>query len=270
MESCTVRFILNSSHDTNEIGYYSCSEYKIIDKDNTFGEYVTEISISNGKILKDEIEKVGKIASIALAKNERNPSDACPFFSIDWKSIKIESEKNRIKDFFTMKITRNIELKEIQNFINCIGNYSIEMDFFYYGLMSNNAKAKFFHFFTILEYHEDSDDYKKQFANNSLFSNEEKEYIKNFIELFDDRKKGVICKSLSMTKLNRAEKLFHYLKGLNLECINAGKINFEDIRIMINQRNKLYHSSGKFNCDIVYDKLFPLAKELVIKKLKNE
>ena len=102
MENCIVKFILNSSHDTNEIGCYSCSEYKIIDKDDSFGEYIAEITIPNGKILKDEIEKAGKIASIALAKNERNPSDACPFFSIDWKSIEIESEKNKIKDVFTM------------------------------------------------------------------------------------------------------------------------------------------------------------------------
>jgi hypothetical protein len=247
MKKCTVEFILNSSHDVDTIGFYSCSEYKILDKEEIHHKYISEILISDDisdEVLKEKFEKEAKIASVALAKNERNPSDSCPYFRIDWKTVKIKSNKPdieflddiQINDHLAIKIIRNIELKEIQELLDYKDNYSFEIDLFYHGLMSNNAKSKFFHFFTIIEIREKSNEYK----------------------------------ALRMINLNRVEKLFQYLKSLNLECINSEVINIEDIKSIINQRNALYHASRNFDNNIVYDKLFPLVRELVIKRLKNE
>ena len=176
----------------------------------------------------------------------------------------------KINDYFSIKITRSIELSEIQEVISYSNNYSPEVDFFYHGLMSNNTKSKFLYFFTIIELLEDPKNYSKNSFKELLFSNEEITEIKKYFKNFDSRKKGIILNSLNTTKLTRSEKLFQYLEELNLECINTGLIQINDIKSIIDQRNKLYHSSEIFDNNIVYDKLFPLVREVVMKQLKKE
>jgi hypothetical protein len=172
-------------------------------------------------------------------------------------------------EHFSMKITRNIELTQIQEFLNYKDKYSFDVDLFYHGLLSNNAKSKFLYFFTIIEHLESSDQYKEQFVNNLLFTNEDKIIIKKFGKTFDDKKREEIFKVLNKTKLSRVEKLFQCLKQLNLVCINTEKIKIEDVKNIIDQRNRLYHSSENFDSNLVYEKLFPLVRELVINKLKK-
>ena len=287
MKICTVEFNLNSSHDTNEIGFFSCCEYKIIDNGMEYSKYIPELIIQDDtteEFVKNEFERIAKIGSVALAKKERNPFDACPYFTIDWKTFKYRRIRNKsqkikemgfldnmkIEDHLSMKITRNIQLKEIQEFVNCKENYSFDIELFYHGLMSNNNKSKFFHFFSILENLENSKDYLNYFNKNLLFSIEEISNIRKFAGSFDIRKKEIICKNLTATKLTRIDKLFSYLQKMNLECIQNGKVTIIDIKNIISQRNKLYHSSECFDTGLVYDKLFPLVREMVIRQLLLE
>ena len=111
MKNCMVDFLIKASHDTNEIGFYSCCEYQIIDKGVKCKKYISEILIpddASDEIIKSEFEKIAKIGSIALAKNERNPSDACPFFSIDWKTLKIKQIENFTAVRFNIKNPPNM------------------------------------------------------------------------------------------------------------------------------------------------------------------
>jgi len=288
MKKHIVEFIINSSHETDKIGYNSRSEYKIIDEGVVKSQYISELIVDSDvsdDVIRNEFELEAKVASVGLAKNEKNQSNSCPFFTIDWKTYKEEPVKNmdkehetqnlllsdfiQIKDYLSIKLTRNIELKDIHEFIHCKKNYSFDVELFYHGLMANNAKSKFFHFFTIIELLEGSGDFRKQFDGDLLFSTEEINDIKYFGDKFHDRKKKHIHKILNITKMNREEKLFLYLQGLNLECINSKQIVIKDIENIISQRNKLYHGSKFFDSNIVYGKLFPLVREIIIKRLTS-
>jgi hypothetical protein len=289
MKKCTVDMIVNVSHDIDEFGFRSGNRYQIIDNDTVYTKYNSNISFTDNipeELINIEFEKEAQIASLAMSRNEKNPAYGCPFLTVDWKSFKIESiaattdsyaEKGiifkdhiNISEYLDMKLTRRIELNEIRGLINHKPNYSFDIEIFYHGLMSNNAKSKFFNFFIIIERLEHSEAYKKIFNNDFLFSKEEKDEIKLFAEHYEKRKKGEILEILNHTKLSRTEKLFQYLQSLNLECINTEIIRIDDIKNIIGQRNKLFHSSEEFNNDLVYEKLFPLVRELVIRQLTNK
>jgi hypothetical protein len=136
--------------------------------------------------------------------------------------------------------------------------------------MSNNDKSKFFNFFIMIEYIEGSDEFKILVDDNLLFNEQEKSTVRKFISQFDDRKKNTLASTLRATMLNRQEKLFQYFSELHLSCISNLQINLDDIKSIIKQRNALFHASKKLNSDILYDKLFPLVREIVIKNYMKE
>lgn len=279
MKRYTIDLILNTSHSVDSFDYHSSTVYKILDKEEQCKKIVLSIDERNGlpeEGIKRRFEKEAQIASLAVAKNERNPTDGCPYFTLNWASLNIERIPNiitdrdngmmfedslEISDEFSMNIIRYIQMAEINNYLNNVNNYNFLVESFYHGLMSNNDESKFFNFFTIIEHIEKSCEFRKLFKDSLLFNEQEKSIVCNFINHFDDRKKNILAGALGTTMLNRQEKLFQYFSELRLSCISNLQINLDDIRNIIKQRNALFHASGKLNSDILYDKLFPLVRE---------
>lgn len=289
MKRYTIDLIINTSHSIDDIDYHSSNAYKILDNQEEYGKIILSIDLENEfseKEIKKYFEKKAQVASLAAAKNEKNPTDGCPYFTVNWASLNIETIPNvitsheetvmfvedglTIREYFSMKSTRIIQLTEVNKFLDNIKNYNFLVESFYHGLMSNNDKSKYFNFFVIIEYIENSDAFKSIFKEDLLFSEKEETIIYDFINQFDEHKKSILANALTKTRLNRREKLFQYLSGLHLPCIDNHRIESDDIGNIINQRNKLFHSSEKFDPNILYDKLFPLVREIVIKNYMQE
>jgi hypothetical protein len=289
MKRYTVDLIINTSHFIDDIDYHSSNAYKIIDNDEENEKIVSSIDVENvfpEKEIKKYFEQEAQVASLAVAKNEKNSIDGCPYFTVNWTSLNIKTIPNvatnhkkklmfvedslSMREYFSMKSTRTIQLEEVKKYLDNINNYSFLVESFYHGLMSNNNKSKYFNFFVIIEHIENSSKFRNSFKEDLLFNEEEKYIICNFIKQFGEHKKSILANILTKTRLSRKEKLFRYLSGLHLPCIDSYQIKLEDIDNIIDQRNKLFHSSEKFNLNILYDKLFPLVKEIVIKNYMQE
>jgi hypothetical protein len=289
MKRYTIDLIINTSHFIDDIGYYSSNAYKILDNEEEYGKIVSSIDVENGfseEEIKKYFEKEAQVASLAAAKNEKNPIDGCPYFTVNWTSLNIKTIPNvitnhkkklmfvedglSVREYFSIKSTRTIQLEEVNKYLDNINNYSFIVESFYHGLMSNNNKSKYFNFFVVIEHIENSKKFRSLFKGDLLFNEEEKYIIRNFIKQFDEHKTSTLANILAKTRLSRREKLFQYLSGLHLPCIDNHQIKLDDIDNIIDQRNKLFHSSEKFNSNILYDKLFPLVKEIVIKNYMQE
>jgi len=285
MKNCTVDMVVNTSHEIDTIGYHCGNKYQIIDDDKAVTLYKSNITFSDDapeECINFEFEKEARIASLAMSLNEQNPTEGCPYLTINWESLKIEliadkpqgmnfSDKVNMRESFGMVVTRNIKLSKIKELIKHKENYHFGIEMFYYGLMSNNAKSKFFNFFTIIESLEGSEAYRKKYDNDFLFSEEEKRDIKLLLKNYEERKKKRLFSILDYTTLlSRAEKLYQHLQLLNLDCVNTGRIGIDDIKNIVEQRNRLYHSSKKFDSHLLYGVLFPLVRELVTKQFLNE
>jgi hypothetical protein len=264
------------------------NQWKIVDNGNENTTYLVSKTFENnypkGKI-QEYFEHEAQIATLALIKNERNQFSGCPFFEIDWKNMKTgyildKNYKNtdenmifedhlHIREFFEMAIIRNIPANEIEFFLKNRDKYTFPIGCLYLGLLSNNDEAKYFNLFIILEYIEREN--KHLFKNDTLFTDDEKKKIRDFASSFDsNKKKGELLKNIHKTTLNRAEKLYQYLSNINLICITNGEIILQDIADIIDQRNHLFHSGEELNKDILYMKLFPLVKEIVLKNFTSE
>jgi len=57
--------------------------------------------------------------------------------------------------------------------------------------------------------------------------------------------------------------LYKFLRNKNLGILEK-IITEDDIKRIIEQRNKLFHASQKFCKGLLYDKLFPLTQELLV------
>jgi hypothetical protein len=137
MKRYTVDLIINTSHSVDDIGYQSSNAYKISDSEKQCEKIVLSIDEENDfpeKEIKKHFEKEAQIASLAVAKNERNPTDGCPYFTVNWESLNVErisnsitnhgngimsSEENiEISEYFSMKATRTIQMDEIKKYLN--------------------------------------------------------------------------------------------------------------------------------------------------------
>jgi len=291
MKKYTVDIIINVSHSISEIDSHTSNHYQIINENVPCKKYsLTEIYQDDTPEKTIEVEFIQKaqIASVAMSKNERNPTDGCPYLVIDWKSLITEqivetndSNDNKdnnflfndympMREYFKMGIIRSININELIEFIDRKGNYTFDVGNFYNGLMANNNESKFFNFYLIIERIEKSGEYKVLFDGDFLFSEDEKNDIKSFISEYEEAKRNSILNTLNKTRLNRAEKLFAYLEKMNLECLNTTLITIDDIKNIINQRNSLFHTSHKLDFNILYNKLFPLVREIVIKQIMKQ
>jgi hypothetical protein len=230
-----------------------------------------------------------KLFTFAVSYLYKHLYNGCPYCILDWKNhneqysddIKIEnntinvSEKLGFTEFATMKSTKIFKLQDIKKIYN--NNY-IENDFnnllidnYYFACSSDKHTAKYFYLFIILECYENTDAFNELFEDK-LFSEDEIDNLINSVMKKEaknniDRKRGIIKGLSKYTTKVRAEKLFEYLSSKELDIITNNFIRIDDIKNIIEQRNKLFHSSSKFSLELLYCKLFPLIKEILVNDL---
>ena len=276
MKKVTVDLDIAVSHQISTPGFSGNNEYSIVDGDHESEKIVYSKDFpesTSDDELREHFERVARKASFAIAKKENNPHYGCPYFVVNWQRMTIEHipetvveikdnsasvhEQLFLRDSVGLTGKTKIKLDDINRTIEEIPNSEFFLDSFFNGLKSNNPKAKFFHFFVIIEFIEGSKEYKLMFSKNNLFSVEESKKIREFAEGFDNRKKGVILESLKRTENNRRKKLLLLLESKNIEVLNNGTIGVEDLGRILKMRNSLFHSSSIFDENLLYLKLFP-------------
>jgi len=63
------------------------------------------------------------------------------------------------------------------------------------------------------------------------------------------------------------EKFYEYLASRKINASNGYCITSGDIKKIIDQRNDLFHESSELDIGLLYSKLFPLIRELLLADL---
>ena len=290
----TCPFRLPGSHEIHEIGFRGDNNIELTTPfrlDGLFGKVGTNleviehekgkygIAIDSDSLLKkddqiDFLERVSEYLSFLINKKESNPHYGTNFVELEWfefKAIVIEESNEpfrdtlHISDALAISSTRTVALDEKEVLS---GNYHEVLRFYYDGLRAGHAKSKYFHWFLILEYLENSEKYKALFNSNKLFDENEEGMLKGVADKMSDGvKKGAILNLLSRTKEFRNYKLFNLIHELGIaEVTFAGKsteVSEGMIKIIVAGRNSLFHSGAEFPEAALWGSLFPLVTQVV-------
>ena len=290
----TCPFRLPGSHEIQEIGFRGGNNIELTTPfrlNGFLGKVGTNLEIielekgkygividSDSLLNKDKqvgfLEKASEYLSFLINKSENNPHYGTNFVELDWfefKAIEIE-ERNEpfhdtlhISDALAISSTRTVTLDEDEVLR---GSYHDVLRFYYDGLRAEHAKSKYFHWFLILEYLENSEKYRALFNSNKLFDENEKEMLKGVADKMSDGvKKGAVLNLLSRTKEFRNYKLFTLIQGLGITEVSfAGKsteVSEGMIKTIVDGRNALFHSGEAFPEAALWGSLFPLVTQVV-------
>ncbi len=290
----TCPFKLSRSHEIHEIGFRGGNNIELsvpFHIDNFFGKSDNNLEIielekskycivinSKSLLKKDEqitfIEKVAEYLSFLINKGEDNPHYGTSFVKLEWfefKAVVIQENDEpfhdtlHISDALAISSIRTVTLEKEEVLR---GGYHDILRFYYDGLRAEHAKSKYFHWFLILEYLENSKKYKKLFNSNKLFDENEKIILKEVADKMSDGvKKGAILNLLSRTKEFRNYKLFNLVQRLGITKVTfvgkSTKISESIIKTIIDGRNSLFHSGKEFPEDVLWNSLFPLVTQIV-------
>ncbi len=252
--------------DTNlEVNKVEKGKYRIVIDSDSLLEEVEQI---------DFLKKVSEHLSFLINKKEDNPHYGTNFVELEWFEFKVtvDEESNEtfrdtmhISSTLAISATRTIALDETEVLRS---HYHEVLRFYYDGLRAEHAKSKYFHWFLILEYLENSEKYKALFNSDKLFDKNEKDMIKKVAnKMSDGVKKGAILNLLSRTKEFRNYKLFNLIQGLGItEVTLAGKsteISEGMVKTIVDGRNSLFHSGEAFPEAALWGSLFPLVTQVV-------
>ncbi|SDX61901.1 hypothetical protein SAMN05421783_1433 [Thiocapsa roseopersicina] len=141
--------------------------------------------------------------------------------------------------------------------------------FHFDGLRAEHKKSKYFHWFLILEYLENSQIYKTQFSSNTLFDKHETAELSRVADkMSNEVKKSAVLKLLSRTKEPRNYKLLRILNEIGINSIRTDygtkelEISEEIINKITKGRNALFHGSSEFPEHILWTILFPLVNQI--------
>lgn len=188
-----------------------------------------------------------------------------PFVDIDYGAFYRDNGEG-LRDHLDIKMTRKIRLS---SFPTTASRLHELVHFYFLGMQSNNAKAKFFNLFLILEAIEASPFSLSLFPEGTLFSEAEKASIQETAGRMENaKKKGVVQSVLSRTSDSRHDKLRTTLQKIGITHIPAldGSTILIDVRMvkdLIEARNKLFHRGHRVDENLIWGKLIPLTRELV-------
>ena len=252
-------------------------EQKNVDKINITQIFQFEIS---SKKMQLYFQKQAEIATLALMEKEDNVAHGRGYFIADWmnhaeENIQEKSSSDKKTDFLGVRdslsgtCTRTVNSGDIYKLMARSERYSLETEMFYNAIKSNSEKSMFFNLFIIIESCEHSKKYAEMFPSD-LFTPDEIDKLAEFIDSagYDERKKSRIYNVIkNATIKSRQEKLFEYLQFLGLKCLEQCNITVDSIKKIISQRNNLFHSgNNKFDENLLYYSLFPIAREIVVKQ----
>jgi len=249
---------------------YKDKEYEIKVQDNDNFYFEIECDVNDINTLCDTLES---FFSYFIDNDNLNRHYGNYFIKIDRFNIKIISNDRGIRDSLSIKSTTHKKIKFEAKYI--INDFILQT--YYEALKSPSAKLKYFNLFLILEYIENSNLYKKMFLNdeNYLFNKGDFEKCKKLFNGKQLNRLKQLENNKSFTKQSRRDKLYSILDELEVLEINViqGKIKLtqQDIKEIIENRNKIFHSSQSSNFEsILWFKLFPLCENIVNKSFKGE
>jgi hypothetical protein len=294
-------FSLPGSHEIHEVGFRGGNNIKLtlpFHQKDFLGIIGTSLEINqreDGKyyfvVVSDSLdqkekqvgylEMVAEYLSFFINRNERNPHYGNNFVQLEWfefNVIPFQEEAEPFHDVLHMtdsaaiSSTRTVTLEKEQV---SRGIYHDLLRFYFDGLRAEHKKSKYFHWFLILEFLENSEKYKALFNSNKLFDeNETRQLIDIANKMSDGVKKGAVLNLLSRTKEFRNYKLFKMINVLGINSMNAfGKaqdISEESIKSIIEGRNALFHSGSDFPELTLWTNLFPLVTQVVEHMLYNQ
>ncbi len=290
----TCPFTLPSSHEIHETRFRGGNNIKLTlpfqqedflgiigtsleinqDEDGKYYLVVVSDSLDTEEKQVGYLEMVAEYLSFLINRNEHNPHYGTNFVQIEWFEFKEIPVQNDAKPFhdvlhlsgaLAISSTRTVSLagEQVKG-----GAYHDLLRFYFDGLRAEHKKSKYFHWFLILEYLENSEKYKALFNSNKLFDEHETRQLKNVAEKMGDGvKKSAVLNLLSRTKEFRNYKLFKMLNALGINNIcTFGKtenISEDSIKRMTEGRNALFHSGSDFPELILWNTLFPLVTHIV-------
>ncbi|PID58138.1 hypothetical protein CSB45_05480 [candidate division KSB3 bacterium] len=162
------------------------------------------------------LNRFSKTLSFLINRENYDPHYGTIYVDIDLFQLTIATNDDRwsVKDKLKAKMREMVSTMLEQ--IDACDN-SLLLDFYYEGLRTELEKSKFFHWFHVLEFLEESELYKRKFNSERLFSPEEVTQIKTLAKSMDsDRKRGIITGVLRHTAKNREEKIFELLTDMGI------------------------------------------------------
>lgn len=290
----TCPFSLPSSHKIHEIGFRGDNNIKLtlpFRREDFLGIIGTSLEINqheDGKycfvIVSDSLgqeekqveylERVAECLSFLINRNELNPHYGTNFVQVEWfefKAIPVQENDEPFHDVvhlseaLDISSTRTVTLEEEKV---SLGSYHDILRFYFDGLRAEHDKSKYFHWFLILEYLENSEKYKALFNSNKLFDENESEQIRDVAtKMSDGVKKGAVLNLLSRTKEFRNYKLHKMISAFGITSISAlgetADISEETIKRITEGRNALFHNGSNFPELILWNILFPLVTQIV-------
>jgi hypothetical protein len=292
MKRICANIFVNTSRGIVEPNMEIINEYKIAEKGLKYNKIKLELETPFNypdKIIQYKLEQIAKIYTLVLSKFESNLEFGCPYFTLDWKNKNVQSNaeitfaNNCIEVHEGLELDRQIidkrvhviNLDELNSMYD--DNYleneynNLLLDNYYSASVVDKPQSKFFYLFIIFECYERNNFFKEKF-NERLFSNDEIDALINTLNRNSvnyERKRTIIQEYRNRTLKTRSEKFYEYLCHRNIDLIKNNIIVSTDIKNIIDQRNYLFHSSSKFNNEILYKKLFPIIQKLLLEDLLN-
>lgn len=290
----TCPFFLPSSHEIHEVAFRGRNNLKLklpFKQKDFLGVIGTNLEINQSEddkyhliVVSDSLDKkekqvgylemVAEYLSFLINRNEINQHYGTSFVQIEWfefKAIPIQEDGGSFQDVVHMSealvisSSRTVSLEEERV---SQGTYHDLMRFYFDGLRAEHKKSKYFHWFLILEYLENSEKYKALFNSNKLFDENESLLLRDIASKMSNKvKKCAILNLLSRTKEFRNYKLLKMINELGINSISVfGKseeISEESIKHITEGRNTLFHSGSNFPELTLWSILFPLVTLIV-------
>lgn len=248
-------------------------EISKVDEEN----YHLEVISNTLATVDEQVDFVGKIAeylSFLMARGESNAHYGTAFVQPGWLDFKADLipadsdefvDRLNVTDSLAINATRTIDLSDK----NLPGAVHTELMRFYVdGLRAEHTKSKYFHWFLILEYLENSMRYKAMFSSNRLFDDAETRIIREAADrMSDGTRKGALLNLLSRTREFRVAKITKMLVCLGIASLpgfsQTVPLTEEVMKGIIEGRNALFHSGSEISETVLWQHLFPLATLVV-------
>lgn len=298
----TCPFEVRSSHEISSVGFLGGSHFIIEEEINCecpfgFANTTVEIEKCNDSEYKLNIESydlvnqvnqikylndLSSFLSFLIGKNEVNGNYGTPYIYLKLESFLCKEEVVQghqlidniiaVNDF--LHISDSLSIQSIRHFkfenttLEGAFNHDV-LGMYYNGLKAESERSKFFHWFLILEFIENTPLYSQMFPKGSMFNDEETGKIRELANTLPNDKKGILLSVLSRTSEYRGSKLNDMLNCIGIINISnmqgTQKLSIDIIKEIIGARNKLFHRGNEFPSNILWFKLFPVVTAVVEK-----
>lgn len=238
------------------------------------GRYLVTVVLGNELNIYDAASFVESFASFTtyLLSFNQNHFYGSPFIDVAYGEF-YRDNGDGIRDHLNLKVTRKFGT---DIFPLIVPELHELVHFFFLGMQSNNVKAKYFNLFLILEALEASPLGRSMYADETLFTENDKHLIRDLAsKLEGQRKVSAILGLLSRTEAPRHVKLCGILNRLGISDFKqfegqpAVPVTPDITRELIDARNKLFHKGNSVDENLIWGKLIPIAQCVVAELILN-